>query len=359
MEKTKFYNYRKIEGYNAPINVVISMRGLGKTFGRILRDFRKFTTKKRRFIYVVETEEMVDTLSQNHGEKFFSKIIEFLKDNPSKRNTDLLNFLTGGTEVTESNVFNKIRGGTILVHGETCGYIVSFNGFAKLKRNNFVDVGEIIIDEFIPETININSLKNTYKIVSLVQSIARRDNVKVWLLGNAIRLNDDILIKLKLTNLKLGEFRKVYDKYGLLIVCHYVDPADYEIFAEESNASVAGRLAAITGQDNLETNTFSDEIGEELKLPNTLKSNHFLFCLHGNGLSVRVHATKDYEQYYILEDYGSNKNARFCIDPRFQNAIVTYCKEYKDMMLTLYTQNKLKFQNSYVFENFKNILKLC
>lgn len=358
-EKTLYYNYRTIDGYNAPINVVISKRGLGKTFGKVLKGFRKFYKHKHRFIYVVETEEMIDVLSQNHGEKFFSKIIEFLENNPSKRNKELLDFMSvAETEVTESSYINKIKGGTILVNGLTCGYIVSLNGFSKLKRNNFVDVSDIIIDEFIPEEINIKSLKNAYKMVSIVQSIARKENVKVWLLGNSIRLNDNILLKLKLTNLKLGEFRKVYDKYGLLVVCHYVDPKQYKQFSIEADQSVAGRLATLTGEDNLETNEFTDELSKDLMMPDNPKSSHFIYCLHGEAGSIRVHATKDYSEYYILEDYGKNKNNRYCLDSKYQTNIVMYIPEYKEMILNLYSQNKLKFENSYVLTIFKNILKL-
>ena len=353
-----YYNHRTLEGYNAPINVVLAKRGIGKTFGRVLKRMRKFQEDKERFIYVVETEDMVQELSTNKGERFFSKIIEFLQNHPSNRNNKLLEFMLGSSEVTEGDVLNKIKGGTIIVGGDTAGYIVSLNGFAKLKRNNFVNVKEIIVDEFIPETIDIRSLKNTYKLVSIVQSIARTENIKIWLLGNSIRMNDNILVKLKLTNLKKGEIRKVYDKFGLLVVCHYVDSSEYQEFKQVADKSVAGRLATLTGEDNLEENTFKDEMPIELQLPTKLKSSHMIFCLHGEAGSVRINATKDYTEYYCLEDYGTNKSNRYCIDAKYQSPVVQYLPEYKDYALNLFTRNKMKFENSYVYTIFKSILKL-
>lgn len=353
------YDYRPIDGYNAPINVILATRGIGKTFGRIYRAIKRFMNKSKRFIYVVETEDMVQVLSQNKGEKFFSRIIEYLDKNKDKSNRikRFYNYITG-SEVTEGDVINKIKGGTIIINNETAGYIVSYNGFSKMKRNNFTNISEIIIDEFIPENIDIRSFRNTYKVVNLIQSIARLDNVKVYLLGNAIRLNDDILIKMKLTNLKIGEIRKVYDKYGLLIVCHYVDNKEYQQYINEANKSVAGRLANLTGEDNLEKNIFSDAIDEKLLIPNNPMSSHFIMCLHGELGSIRVHSTKDHSYYYIFEDYGNNINNRFCFDKRFANNIVKFYDVWKESLFTLFQNGRVLFQDSTIYYIFKNIMKL-
>lgn len=358
-----YYDYRIIDGYGAPIVVIVAKRGIGKTFGRVIRAIKRFKEHSRRFIYVVETEDMVDVLAQNKGEKFFAKIIEYLEKQKSNKSKKLLDFITSAevqeSEKISSNGRSNIRGGTIFINGETAGYIVSLNGFSKLKRNNFINIKEIIVDEFIPETIDARSLKNTYKLVNVIQSIARtQTDIKIYLLGNAVRMNDDILVKLKLNNLKLGEIRKVYDKYGLLVVAHYVNNEEYKEFEEVANKSVAGRLASITGQDNEENNTFADDIDENLLIPKKMKSSHFLFCLHDEDDSIRIQATKDYSCYYIVEDYGTNKNNRYCIDRKGITPIVKFVPEYKDYLLKLYNSNMLKFENSYIFMIFKKILKI-
>ena len=357
-----YYDYRKIEGYNAPINVIISKRGLGKTFGRVLKCVRRFYEKKIRFIYVVETDEMVDELSQASGEKFFASIRQYLENKSSKRNKKLLDFLTKGSELKqEESIFtkSKLKGGTIYVGNEIAGYIVSLNGFARLKRNNFVNVGEIIIDEFIPENIDIRSLKNAYKMISIVQSIARTSTtIKIYLLANAIRLDDTILVKLKLTNLKMGEFRTIYDKYGLLLVCHYVDPNEYKDFNKVADKSVAGRLASLTGEDNLERNEFINQMPKELEIPHDRKSSHLYLCLHGEYGSVRLNITKDRSQFYVMEDYGTNTTYRYCVDRRYQSPVVIYRPEFKDILISYYTKKMMLFENSQIFEIFKKLLNL-
>lgn len=354
-----YYNYREIDGYNAPVNVILSKRGLGKTFGRVIRCIARFSKSQRRFIYVVETEDMIQELSQNKGEKFFSKILEFLENNPSHRNNKVLQFMKAKeSEVTEGDVINKIKGGTIIIGGNTAGYIVSLNGFAKLKRNNFINVSEIIIDEFIPETIDVRSLKNTYKVVSIIQSIARTEDVKIYMLANTVRLNDNILIKLGLTNLKPGEFRKIYDEYGLFIVCHFVSNEQYADFTKKADASVAGRFAKITGEDNLERNEFANEINKNLLIPDKPKASHLLFCLHGEAGSVRINTTKDRKYYYVFEDYGKNQNNRFCFEQKYITNTVKYNDMWKPILLNAYENGEILFENSYIYIIFKNILKL-
>ena len=359
-----YYDYRIIDGYNAPITVILSKRGLGKTFGRVIRCVKRFINKGKKFVYVVESEVMKDTLTQDKGAKFFNSILEFLENNKSASNNKCYEYMMGNvteveeTEKAEDRIHNKILGGTIKIGGATAGYIISLNSFALLKRNNFRDINEIIIDEFIPENIDIRSMRNTYKLVNLIQSIARLKNIRIYMLGNAIRLNDDILIKMKLTNLRPGEIRLIKDKYGLLVACHYVDNKEYEEFTKVADASVAGRLATLTGQDNLERNEFNDAITDDQLIPHNAKPSHLLICLHGESGSVRINVTKDYTTYYVYEDYGTNTNNRYCIDIKYVSPVVKYYPDWKDVLIQKFVSKQILFENSYVATIFKNILKL-
>lgn len=353
-----YYNWRKIDGFNAPITVVLAKRGIGKTFGRVKDAVKDFCLKGNRFVYVVETEDMVAELSQNKGEKFFASILEFLRNNPSHLHNNMLAKMGECSEVTEGDTLNKIKGGTIIIGGETAGYIVSISGFAKLKRNNFVNVKYLIIDEFIPEEINIRHLKYAYKVVNLVQSIARLKSVKIYMLGNTIRLDDLILAKMGLSDMKVGEIRKIKDKYGLLVVAHRVDNKEYEEFNKASDESVAGRFAKLVGEDNLERNEFKEDIPVELLIPEQHKASHLMFCLVGEGGTIRVNTTKDYQELYILSDYGTNSRQRITFDKRFQNGNVQYQDYWYDVLLRKYNQNLIKFESASVYLTFKFLMNL-
>lgn len=357
MAKSMFYNWRKIEGYHCPIIIVLGPRGVGKTFAKVLACFAKFIFKGKRFVYVVETKEMVQTLSQNKGEKFFASIIKYLRENPSRKHDEMLKWLDN-SEVSEGSALNKIQGGTIHINGQTAGYIVAINDFANLKRNNFVDMGTILIDEFIPETIDVRHLQMARKIVSLVQSIARRDDVKIYMLGNTIRLNDIILSKLGIDNLKTGEFRVIKDKYGPLIVANLVDPRDYEEFMEESDKSVAGRFATILKEDNLDKNVFKGELDENLLIPGRPKASHLMFCLHGEAGSVRINTTKDHSEYYVFTDYGVNTNNRICFDSKYITPVVAFNDAWKEILVDRYSRGLIKFESSAIHVLFKSLLNL-
>lgn len=365
IEKSMFYNWRLVEGYNSPIIVVISRRGLGKTFGVVFKVLKKFVKTGKRFVYVVDTIDDVKTLSQDKGARFFAGIKEFLENQQSNRMKKLYSALfenesaieEGETEL-EDNDGNRVVGGTIKVNGQTAGYLIAVNSFGNLKRNNFTNIGDIIWDEFIPEQIDIRHLKAPKKLASVIQSVARRQNVKIYLLANSIRLDDILLVRLKLENMKLGEIRRVYDKYGLFLVAHYVDPEQYPKFSEKADASVSGRLSTLLGEDHLERNVFKGDIPNEMLIPEKMKRSHLLFCLHYMDESIRINATQDYSEYYILSDYGSNTTKRYCLEQKFATNVVQFRPEWKDVLLLKYMKGQVKFENSILHTLFKKMLKL-
>ena len=365
MSQSMFYNWRKIDGYNAPVTVVVGQRGIGKTFGKVLEALKTFISSGKRFVYVVETLEDVKTLSQNHGERFFSAVEDYLSNCTSKRKQRLYNALFGGvaevdegeTELEEKGS-HKVMGGTFRINGETAGYLVAINSFGNLKRNNFVNIGMVIVDEFIPEEIDIRHLKVAYRVASLIQTIARRNNVKVYMLGNAVRVDDVLLCKLGLDNMYPGEMRVIKDKYGVILVGHRVDPREYSEFTRVSEQSVSGRLSALLGEDNLERNEFKGELGQDLLIPSNAKRSHLLFCLHGQNESVRINITKDRSELYVMTDYGVNREQRYTFDEKFVSGVVTYRPEWREVLLNRYIHNEIKFESSVIHMIFKNLMKL-
>ena len=361
-----FYNWRKIEGYNAPVIVVIGPRGLGKTFPKVKQVLFDFVDDESRFVYVVETIEDVKTLSANRGERFFSAIKDFLEGQTSNRSKHYYSALfdQNSTEIEEGETDligkdnNFIQGGTIKIGGKTAGYLIAINSYGNLKRNNFVKIKTIIIDEFIPEEIDIRHLKMARKVASVIQTIARRQDVKIYMLGNSIRLDDIFLVKLGLANMKKGEFRVVKDEFGPLVVAHYVDKDEYAEFMKESEKSVAGRLAKLLGEDNLDKNEFRGELPLDLTIPENPKSSHLLFCLHQGNESIRINVTKDHSEYYVLSDYGKNERERICFDQKYMSNIIQYRPEWKEVLLMKYSTGEIKFESSVIYTLFKNFLKL-
>ena len=274
-----FYDWSKIEGFQCPVKIVISRRGLGKTFGKVKKAVEDFITKKHRFIYVVETDEMISELTKNNGEKFWCSIIDYYSEQNTSRKRYFYNNLTElsvneedtengiPTEIYKRKSNAKLVGGIIKVKGDTAGYIVSLNSYGEIKRNNFIDVHTIIVDEFISEKMDKTTLENPRKISSIIQSILRLKKAKVYLLGNSVRLDDPILSRMGFKIDNYGFYRK-YDNSGLFAVLHFVDPADYPEFAEAHKKSVAGRFASMLKETNEEENKFLCNIPTNRRLVN-------------------------------------------------------------------------------------------
>lgn len=360
-----FYSYRKVDSYNCPLKIILAQRGIGKTFGAVKNKcVWKFIKTGKIFIYVVETQEMVKVLTQNHGEKFFSEIIAKTSKCDSYKNRTIYAALTGANisefTMSKENPTQALTiGGTIKIGGQTAGYIVAYNDYGNLKRNNFTNVGTIVLDEFIPEERDIRNLRDPYKISSVVNTVARLNDVEIVMLANTIRLDDPILERFGLTDIKLGEIRKIMVKGKLLGVCHYVDPAEYQEYTQASSASVAGLFSEALSETNLNKNEFVNTIDSGLLLPKQLSPNHLFCCVHGDGISVRIHATQDYNYYYVLADYGRNTRLRYCLDKKYTSPVVRYAPEFAEILRGLYESNALRFENNTTYFYFKSILKIA
>lgn len=268
-----YYDYSVIDGYHCPVKIVVSRRGLGKTFGKVKSFVEKFLTMGEKFIYVVETGDMIKELARDNGAKFWNAILEYYAEQDTARKRYFYNKLTetsideveGADSESSVSSIAKLIGGTIKVGGVTAGYIVDFNSFGELKRNNFNGVARVFVDEFISEKLDKTTLDYPRRISSIIQSIARLRNVEIYMAGNTVRLDDPILSRMGFKIDKYG-FYKRYDRHGLFCILHFVDPLDYPKFADKHEKSVAGRFASMLGETHEEDNKFLEDLPADRRL---------------------------------------------------------------------------------------------
>lgn len=366
MEKM-YYNYSKIDGYQCPIKIIVSRRGLGKTFGKIRKYTERYITSKRRFIYVVETGEMVKELSKNKGEKFWSALLKYYEEQDTSRKRYFYNKLTS-LEVEEDEESNEekiicnanITGGTLKINGETAGYIIDLNSFGELKRNNFVDIGAVLIDEFISEKVDKTTLENPRKVASIIQSIARLRDIEICLLGNTVRLSDPLLSRMGF-NIKEYGFYKKYDKYGLVAVLHFVDPKEYKAFAKAHEESVAGRFASLLGETHEEENKFIEDLPESRKLKD--------FKYKKGGVSMNIVkddiiiTLKELEGGYMacVPFSGRNTKMLYCLTEKEQGYKLGYhivCnKSLKQYLMNLLRADIVFYYSEIEYTQLKIIIK--
>ena len=126
----------------------------------------------------------------------------------------------------------------------------------------------------------------------------------------------------------------------------YIDPSNYPELNKIQDESVAGRLANLLGEDNLDKNIFRDELKESEFIGSEPKPSTLLLCLEGKGGSCRIEITKNHKEIYVLEDYGKNTKKRYCIDAKYISPNVLYTPDYKGYLQNLYYRGICKFQST-------------
>ena len=372
-----YYDYSKIDGYQCPVKIIISQRGLGKTFGKLKSCVEKFLDKSERFIYIVEKGEMVKELKKNNGEKFWSALLDYYSAYDTYRKRKYYDQLTSlevedfdDEEEEKEDLFGKntgkrravarIVGGTIKISGDTVGYILDMNSFGEIKRNNFSKVKRILIDEFISEKLDKTSLENPRKVASIIQSIGRLKDIEIYLLGNAIRPEDPILARMGFKIKGYGWYKK-YDDYGLFAVLHFVNPNDYSEFGKAHDKSVAGRFSKMLNETNEEENKFMSDLPSSRRLTT--------FNYKRNGWSVNV--VKENVIVTIKERVdgtvacvpfcGQSTQSLFCLTEKeqgFKKGFHIICnKALKQTLLNMLSADIIYYYSEIEYTQLKYIIK--
>ena len=160
-----WYNLNKTLSYNATINMIIGVRGVGKTYTTLKRVLEDFDNKGFEFIYLKRSKE---DLRKTKG-KIFDQILIDKGEPPS-------------------NI--TVKGNALIRNKKIMGYCVDLKSAQQLKGVAFPLVKWIIFDEFIirEETSGQRYLHNEVeKFLELYDSVARnRNNVRAMLLANSI-----------------------------------------------------------------------------------------------------------------------------------------------------------------------------
>lgn len=356
-----YLDNHEVDIYDAPVNIDIGRRGIGKTFGRKKKAIRRAIISGIQFVFIVFTDTEVKKLCANDGDKFFKKIILELKNNPTSRNNFLLSKMEELVVDEDNNaILNKlkIRGGAIKNAKQTLGYIVSINDYASLKGNEF-EAKTIIFDEFIPEEETYLTRDIEYKLVSVVQTIARtRTDIKLYMSANPKALNSPLLLTLKCGDIKKGEIRPIKDRYGYLFVVRYIDESKYEKFKEEADRSVAGRLATFLGETTQDDGEQLNDYSSKIFKAKEYKHQRYILTIKGSCGTFRIHKTEDETKWLVYSNYGTTKQGLFVTNKRYlaQDYQVAY-NTIKEALLNALQRDIYLYENQAVAELFVEQLK--
>ena len=156
-------DYNQILSFNALINMIVTERGIGKTYGAAKCVVSDFIKNKNEFAYIrrykSELKKAVPTFFQA---------------------------LTKENEFPNNKLYSK--GNSFFCDDKEFGYAMTLSTAQDLKSSNFSKVRTIIFDEFIIEEGQKKFyLQNeVFVFLNLIETIARmRENIRVLMLGNA------------------------------------------------------------------------------------------------------------------------------------------------------------------------------
>ena len=279
-----FYNYSKIQSYNALLNFIIGGRGIGKSYGAKKMVIQDFLKNGNQFVYLRRYKTELDTSVPT----FFDDI---------KANDEF------GDDVVMTVKKNK-KLVTFEINGETAGYAIALSTSNILKSTSFPKVKTIIYDEFIIDKGVYHYLKDEpIKFLDAVETIGRLRDVRCYLLGNAVSIINPFFSYWNLSTPYGSEFKRFKD--GLIVVNCPINP-EYEKAKKESRF---GRLIegtdygdyAIENKWLRDSNSFIEKKSASAK---------YFATIVINGMNLGI--WRDYEEgvIYLSDHYNPNCNIK-------------------------------------------------
>lgn len=330
MSENIFYNYDRIISYNAFLNILVGSRGVGKTYGFSKFAVKQFLKYKRRFVLIRRFKSEIE----DAFDEFFEKLIK-------------------NNEFPDLKL--SAKGGKFYINNELAGYTMTLSTAGKKKSKNYLNVKYIVFDEFIIEEGQGYYLKNEVKhFLGAIETIGRLEDLKVFLLGNAVTENNPYYLYFNLERPYNNDIKLFKD--GLILIQYIVN----EEYIKAKKETRFGRLVAGTDyEDYAINNNFIDNNNNFIEKKNGSSKFMFSFAYKNNKYGVWV----DYNngKMYISRDYIENGLcfATTTQDHSPNTLLYSIAKKYTcwKMFIENYKLGNVYFENVKIKNISKEVLK--
>lgn len=217
-----FYDFGTLLSKQALINMTLSNRGAGKTYGFKKWAIKDFLKTGKQFMYV--RRYMTEFKSIN---TFFDDIRQAFKG-------------------VDFDVKGGKRGGQFFINGKVAGYFYPLSSQAALKSSSFPMVNKMCFDEFILEKSSMRYLQDEcFAFFNMIETINRlrdttklHDLLRVFLFANTITMVNPYF---EFFDIQIAESKRfnVYPQYNNDVVVEVYNNTDYVA------AKKASRMGAI------------------------------------------------------------------------------------------------------------------
>lgn len=240
-----YYDWNKTFTYNAPITMIISMRGFGKTYGIRKKSVRDFIKDGSKFVEIVRYKDLLKGESAiQYG--YFDKLV-------SQGEFPDYMFKVNGTNAYIAKVPEEGQ----KPKWQHFGYFVALTGMQQAKQRTFADVKTVIFDEFIiDKRTRDRYLPGEFNLfANIIDSIAREQvtatgdamgtKVHVYMLGNACDLTNPYFVRFGINQ----QPKEGYSWYGnKLVLVHYVKD---QVYQKGKRDTLVGRLVSGTDEESI------------------------------------------------------------------------------------------------------------
>lgn len=298
-----YYDLNKVKSHNKFINMVISQRGVGKSFAMKREAVTRFIKGKGQFVYIRRTGTQLKQIrdGDSKGGKFFTDIQEFFPDHELDYRAD-----------------------KFYCNGEVMGYSVALTKPAVVRGASFHNVTTIWFDEFIsigtPDDIYRPNEFNDF--LNICDTIIRtRSNVKIYMLGNPYSLVNPYFNEFNI-DLKIGERLTVYKD----IIIDFFDAKD---FASARTETAFGRIIQGTayGTFSLDNQSLVDS---DAFIHARTRTSDFLFNLEYRNKGVSVFYDSLTDLYYCSDMINQEYKGKIVFEERLIDDVNKYASHFKD-----------------------------
>ena len=335
--KTVFYKlFKLLSHFWAIIYVVIGARGLGKTYSAKMWLLSGWVYKREKFIILRGTIDECKTLAQDDGVRFWGDVL--LDKKWKSKSIDIT--------MTQDSVY---------INGELAGFVMPQSMFRKFKGSQYQDVKRVLYDEFIPEQGQRYNGDRAWQFINTLMTVVRfRNDFKIILTANALNKGDTILCDL--FQFRINDYG-IYKNRSKRVVLDYARNSEaFEAYQRQ------GAVYDLVKGSRFEKNLLSNEfLNDDTGLFYTKRKPCDLFGIYygRDNVAIRIYQSKSGDEWYAGSDTNPNSAMymRFAFDIKNANGRVRIgTLDDKKILQSLYKNQLIKFENSYILEVFKQVI---
>lgn len=323
-----FYNLNQTLSYGCPVNLVLSSRGIGKTYAVKERSVRNFLKEGEQFVYIRRYEAELNAVKN----LLFSDTMQ--------------NHVCPGTIQSVGGEF-LYSDENLKINKEVMGYSVALSKAAQFKSASYPNVTTIIFDEFLIDTAGFQRyLKKEIMIfLDILETVIRmRDNVKVFLLANTLSMYNPYVLH---WDISLPKGKNVWKSENGLVLFQIVTKKN---FNEEKQKSMMGKLMSGTAyEDYAIHNQFL--LDSDIFLEKKTGECQYLFMIRTPEMDVGLWRNMETKIIYGSEDIDPSNRMIYTFDKDTHDEKVSLSTGKEGQikaLLKCYQRSRMRFETAKV-----------